>query len=235
MEKKKRNQILLIGFVIIIVIAVILLGIFFGTGFYQKIVLYNEIERISRLDITKDQFDTEIKSTGEYAKVEEAIKEYFSEYSKSLQASLNAISEENLNKIMSDENLIEDAPNFEKTLENIQKTKEDFNTNVDALIEQMDETYIMSKIEAKNVEEEFKKLYQELMYDDEIISQLEAQKTELEESRTLLNELLDLNEQLYRLLAENPGKWKYEDNIMQIDDEELLNQYNALVEEMQSK
>ena len=120
-------------------------------------------------------------------------------------------------------------------LQNIQKTKEDFNTNVDALIEQMDETYIMSKIEAKNVEEEFKKLYQELMYDDEIISQLEAQKTELEESRTLLNELLDLNEQLYRLLAENPEKWKYEDNIMQIDDEELLNQYNALVEEMQSK
>src|SRR5690625_1092125 len=124
MEKKKRNQIRLIGFIIVIVIAVIL----FGAGFYQKIVLYNEVERISKLDITKDQFDTEIKSTGEYAKVEEAIKEYFSEYSKSLQASLNAISEENLNKIMSDENLIEDAPNFEKTLENIQKTKEDFNT-----------------------------------------------------------------------------------------------------------
>lgn len=149
MEKKKRNQILLIGLVIVIVIAVILLGIFFGTGFYQKIVLYNEVERISRLDITKDQFDTEIKSTGEYAKVEEAIKEYFSEYSKSLQASLNAISEENLNKIMSDENLIEDAPNFEKTLENIQKTKEDFNTNVDALIEQWTKHILCLRLKQK--------------------------------------------------------------------------------------
>ena len=90
MNKKTRNLII-IGAVVVVVAILVVAGIFLGKDILDKGKLVKEVETIAKLDITKDKFDTEIKTSGNYGKVESAIKEYFNEYADNLQTSMNAI------------------------------------------------------------------------------------------------------------------------------------------------
>ena len=230
MNKKTRNLII-IGAVVVVAIILVIVGIFLGKDIMDKAKLVKEVEAISQLDITKDQFNTEIKTSGNYGKVESAIKEYFNEYATNLQTSMSAISEDKLQSIMADSNFEGEDKKFEKVLKDIKETKETFNTGVDKLIAQMDEAYIMTKIEEKGVSKKYQDLYRELMFDKEIMDQVQEQQEELKKAKTDLNKVLDLNEKVYQLLAANQGKWSFQNGKLRFNDESVYNQYNEIMKE----
>lgn len=234
MEKKQNSKVIGIVILVILIIAAII-----GAGYYAvfnpKTVLLREINRISSMDVTKDDFQNyEIKSSGEYAKVEEAAKEYFADYSKNLQAGLESIKEENILAVASQDNLLTDAPNFETTLNKIKEMKESFNTSMDEIIRLMDEEAIMEKVKAKQVKEKYEELYRFVMFDEATLTQMKDQKEELEATKTSINTMLDAYEGIYTLLANNPGTWKYENGTVSISKEDVLTQYNNYIMEIQN-
>lgn len=230
MEGRKKNKILAGVIIAVLVIGLVVLGVIFGPEYYQKSVFLDEMERLSKINILEEDIDMEIKSSGEYAKVEEAAKEYFSELSIYLREISAILSDESLNAIVSEDILTNDAPNFSDTLETISEVKEKFNTNITAFSEMMTEEAIMAKIQEKNPNEEFEEIYREaMMNDEEIINQLETVKQEIDASKINFNSILDYYDKLYRLLAENSGKWEYGENGLQISDSELLEKYQELL------
>lgn len=90
MNKKTKNLII-IGAVVVVVAILVVGGIFLGKDILDKGKLVKEVETIAQLDITKDKFDTEIKTSGNYGKVEAAIKEYFNEYADNLQTDRKSV------------------------------------------------------------------------------------------------------------------------------------------------
>ena len=233
MNKKTRNLII-IGAVVVVVAIIVVAGIFLGQDILDKGKLVKEVETIAKLDITKDKFDTEIKTSGNYGKVESAIKEYFNEYADNLQTSMNAISEEKLQGIMSDSNFQGEDKKFEKVLQDIKETREAFNGGMDKLIAQMEETNIMAKIEEKGVSKKYQDLYRELMFDKNIMDQVKEQQEQLKKSKDDLNKILDLNEKVYQLLAANSGKWSFQNGKLRFSDEGVYNQYNDIMKEADS-
>lgn len=230
MEGRKKNKILAGVIIAVLAIGLVVLGVIFGPEYYQKSVFLDEMERLSKINILEEDIDMEIKSSGEYAKVEEAAKEYFSELSIYLREISAILSDESLNAIVSEDILTNDAPNFSDTLETISEVKEKFNTNITAFSEMMTEEAIMAKIQEKNPNEEFEEIYREaMMNDEEIINQLETVKQEIDASKINFNSILDYYDKLYRLLAENSGKWEYGENGLQISDSELLEKYQELL------
>jgi len=229
MEEKKKNKLLAGIIIAVLAVGLVILGFLFGPELYQKSIFLDEMESLSKINILEEEIDMEIKSSGEYGKVEEAAKEYFSELAIHFREISTILSEESLNTFISQDILGKDAPNFENTLKNISDIKEKFNTNISRISEMMTEEEIMAKIEKKEVSEEYKEIYRKIMIDDkEIMNQLETVKQEIEVSKINFNEILDYYDQLYRLLAENPGKWNYGDEGLEITDDTLLNRYQEL-------
>jgi len=229
MNKKTKNLIIIVAVAVAVILVVV--GIFLGKDILEKGKLMKEVEAVSKLDITKDQFNTELKTSGDYGKVELAIKEYFQEYATNLQKSLGAISEEKLNSIMSETNFQGENPNFDKVLGEIKTAREEFNGGIDKLMQQMDEAAIMAKIEEKGVSQKYKDLYRELMFDDNILDQINSQKEELQKAKEDLNKVLDLNEKVYQLLAGNPGKWSFQDGKLKFSDQGVYEKYVQITSE----
>ena len=73
-----RKTLFIISFLIIDLLLVS--GILLIRDMTGKNILNKEMTNLTKLDISKDSFDTEIKSKGEYAVVEKAIKKYLDDY-----------------------------------------------------------------------------------------------------------------------------------------------------------
>ena len=63
--------------------------------------LKKEVNVINKLDITKDNYNRRIKTSGDYALVEKTIKNYLNDYSKGVQEVKNTMSDTKLTKILS--------------------------------------------------------------------------------------------------------------------------------------
>jgi len=126
--------------------------------------LKKEVNELSKLDITKDRYNREIKSSGDYAIVEKTIKDYLDDYAVNLQDVLQVIQDPKLTKILSYENYSTDgALEFKESLEYISTTKESFNKKIDELSSKLEEDSISNYINDKTNDPYYVNLYLELM------------------------------------------------------------------------
>ena len=80
--KKIDSKKAIIGIVALVVIAIIAVVGYVGYNDHnQKSLLKEELTALSKKTLGKDDFNTEIKTSGDYAKVEKNIKEYLQKYS----------------------------------------------------------------------------------------------------------------------------------------------------------
>ena len=102
--------------------------------------LKKEINTLSKLEITKDRYNTKIKTRGNYGVVEKSIKKYLDDYAVSLQEVLNVLDDKELTKVLSYDNYKNDGPEFAKSLEYLNKKKDTFNKKVDTLLNKSDDS-----------------------------------------------------------------------------------------------
>ena len=69
---------------IVILLVIVCIGYLTINGNFKKMKLEGEIKSLVKLDIKSDDFNRKIVSSGDYAVVEKAIKDYLSEYSSSI-------------------------------------------------------------------------------------------------------------------------------------------------------
>ena len=224
-----------------IIFCIIILDIFLIIGFLvirdsiSFNSLKNEVEELSKLDITKDRYNRKIKSTGDYAKVESAIKDYLDDYAVKIQHLSKMMNDNKLSTILSYDNYVADGPNFNNSLDYLEKSKKEYNEIINQLLVNLDDENINNYIYTKIKDPYYVSLYQELIFKTEMIDTLDNTRVLLEESKTKMNNIYDTCIETLNYLKLYQNKWKLEDGEIKFQDDDMLNYYSSLVSRVNEK
>lgn len=231
---KKKNKIVLgivLGVVLLVIIGVIA---FIATSDLRQVVtLRSEVEKLSKIDITKDDIDMTIKTTGEYAVVEQTIKDYMNTYASNTKQLEKILDDDKISEILSAENYKNDGPDFIESRKYINETKSSFNEKMNTLIEMTNEEFILKATDGKKLNENMIELYKELMLGNELGEDLQETVQTLKEASDSLNKVFDVQEKIINMLIANKDKWKInnEDQIEFLT-EKMVDEYNGYLNEL---
>ena len=191
--------------------------------------LKKEIEEVNKLDITKDNYDRRIKTSGSYGLVEKTIKNYLKDYSQGIKEVKGIMSDEELTKILSYDNYSKDGFEFNKSFEILDKKKTKFNKKIDALINNSSKEYLESYIDSKIEDNYYNNLCRELMITDDRLNSLDDTKKTLEEIKTKVNNVIDRSHEVLTLLKDNKDDCVLEDNQIKFKSKSVYDRYNELI------
>lgn len=225
---KKKSVIITIVVVVLVIIGII--GFIAVSDLMQGVTLRNEVDKIGKADMIKDDIDMTIKTKGDYAVVEKTIKEYMNRYSVASKELAKILEDEQIAQVLTAENYKNDGPDFIKTKEYITNTRAAFNEKINLLIDMTSEEKMMESIEEKGLEQNFIDMYNELMLGNEIKTDLQEIINALQESNTTINNILDTQEKIINMLIENKGKWQVnDDGEIEFESQKLVDQYNEFI------
>lgn len=232
---KKKNVIILISAVFIIIT---LIAIFVVKDLRQEKTLRDEIASIQEL-AGSEQMDMDVDAvneklghivtTGDYAKVEKAVKNYMADNFNNAITIAEVLSDEVLTSALTAENYTSDGPDFVKTkllLSDLQKrltkAKEEqkrLSTNETVM------SYLKDKEDSYYVD-----LYKEIIGEEESASE---DAIEIEQSIDEVLDMVAVEQSVIDFLSENKGQWTVQDGIIAFFDEALNVQYNQLLLELE--
>lgn len=229
--ESKVNKKLIIGISVAVIAVVVIIAIigFNVFGSASKIVELNEeLATLNQKQLGKDNFNTEIKTSGDYGKVEKTIKEYLQKYSDTIKS----ISEESA-KVAELQGATEKDKLEEKKNEVIQ-IRTNMENNINALIEMSSEENIIKAIEKEGLAQKYVDLYKQFMIGN-LSSKLEKQKESMSKSKDQILELFDKFIESYDYLLEHKDSWEIENNQIAFSNSTHLREYNKIIQEIQSK
>ena len=228
-----KKKILIIIGVLILLIA-ILIAVFVVKDLRQEKTLRDEIASIQEL-AGSEQMDAvneklgHIVTTGDYAKVEKAMKNYMADNFNNAITIAEALNDEVLTNALTAENYMSDGPDFVKTkllLSDLQKrltkAKEEqkrLSTNETVM------SYLKDKEDSYYVD-----LYKEIIGEEESASE---DAIEIEQSIDEVLDMVAVEQSVIDFLSENKGQWTVQDGIVAFSDEALNVQYNQLLLELE--
>ncbi|VYT34823.1 Uncharacterised protein [Tyzzerella nexilis] len=228
-----KKKILIIIGVLILLIA-ILIAVFVVKDLRQEKTLRDEIASIQEL-AGSEQMDAvneklgHIVTTGDYAKVEKAVKNYMADNFNNAITIAEALNDEVLTNALTAENYMSDGPDFVKTkllLSDLQKrltkAKEEqkrLSTNETVM------SYLKDKEDSYYVD-----LYKEIIGEEESASE---DAIEIEQSIDEVLDMVAVEQSVIDFLSENKGQWTVQDGIVAFSDEALNVQYNQLLLELE--
>jgi len=197
--------------------------------------LRREVNSLAKLDITKDRYNTKIKTRGGYAVVEKAIKEYLDNDAVSLQKVLVIMNDKKISRLLSYDNYKNDGPEFKNSLNYITTNKEVFNKEIDSLINNLDEKNIKKYIRTKTKDKYYINLYDELMLSSKFTKEFNNTKSMLENTKTHVNNIFDTSSEVLNFLVLYKDDWVLEDNQIKFRKQEQYNYYMELVSKVNNK
>ena len=226
MNNKKKFFII---FILILLDAFLLVGYLVIRDKTNLNDLNKEINEINKLDITKDSYNRRIKTSGDYALVEKTIKNYLNDYSKGVQEVKSTMKDSKLTKILSYDNYTSDGFEFVESFKYLNTEKEEFNKEIDLLIEKSNKKYIEKYIDKKIKDKYFNNLCNELMVTEERIKSLEETKKTLEEIKSKVNKVIDTSNEVLTLLKNNKDDCVLEDGQIKFKSKPVFDKYNELI------
>ncbi len=213
----------------------IILDAFLITGFFvirdatMVNVIEKETDKLAALDLATDRFNIKVKTKGKYGKVEDNMKSYLDDVALSLQKTLLVVKNPELTKILSFENYKNDGPDFTKSLSFLEKSSNDFNTNIDSILKRLEDKSIKN-YGKKNIDEDYyRKLFNQFMLRDDMKEKYNKTSLLLKESKTNINHIFEISYQTLTFLVNHKDEWQLENNEIQFKTDELMNQYNSLI------
>lgn len=228
-KENKLNKVIL-TILLILVILVIAIGIIYGGRIINKVKLDRELENLVSKDISsEDLSNTTPVTSGEFAVVEQTVKEYFKEYSDLRKQFMDKVNDERLETILSPENYNQDGPDFTESLNYLNTSKEEFNNIADSLLELISKENIEARIENEDLSDYYKNLYNGYFIENGDLSG-SFQKTyqDTVDNRTLMNNLIDNEIKILNFLTENKAHWEVLDNKLTFDNQDLANTFNNM-------
>lgn len=228
----KKKILIIIG--VLILLVAILIAVFVVKDLRQEKTLRDEIASIQEL-AGSEQMDAvneklgHIVTTGDYAKVEKAVKNYMADNFNNAITIAEALNDEVLTNALTAENYMSDGPDFVKTkllLSDLQKrltkAKEEqkrLSTNETVM------SYLKDKEDSYYVD-----LYKEIIGEEESASE---DAIEIEQSIDEVLDMVAVEQSVIDFLSENKGQWTVQDGIIAFSDEALNVQYNQLLLELE--
>ena len=229
-----RNKIILTSIIVLfdIILLVCIINIRNAT---MENNLKKEMTELSNLDFTTDRFNREIKTSGNYAKVEETVKTYLDDYAILLQKVINDMHDEKLTKVLSFDNYKADGPEFKESLAYISDAKKVFNTNVDKLIADSESSNIIKYGESKLSKKKYLEIYKSLMLSKSISNNFNKTKQDLEDAKVRMNKIYDTSDKVLKFLVKNKANWKLEKGQIKFKTEALYKEYTKMIKELNKK
>ena len=230
------------GKIIVILVVVLLVGLFVGRfvlkvskDFKQEGLIKDEFNSIMELNKNKDANKEEIDkilnrkvTSGSYAKVEAASKEYLKDLYRFIDNINFLVSSENVNYLSID-NIKEDMDDdFKVSKESISDTKDQISDNISRLIEVLtNETIIMGYLDTKDLSDYYINFYKELVLNNGIDADY------INNKYGYLIERLNIYEKAINFLVENKKFWHISETIadeptIMFDNDDLTKQYQEI-------
>lgn len=230
--QKNNSKKAIIGIVAVVVIVVVAVVGYAGFNVYkdysQKALLEDELATLSKKTLGKDDFNTEVKTSGDYAKVEKTIKEYLQKYSDAIKT----ITEESA-KTANIQGAVAKDKLEERKSEALQ-IKTNIENSVNTLIEMTSEEAIKKEIEEEGLSSKYVELYNDLMIGN-LSKKLEQEKDTMSKTKDKVMELFDKLIETYDYLLQHQDSWELENNQIMFSNSTHLREYNKLVQELQTK
>ena len=225
---KQRKLFLLCCFLLL---DVLLVGgvIFVGNSTINN-VFNNEVNSLVELDFNTNTFNSDIKSYGDYAIVEEAIKSYLNNYAKEVQLLNDYCFDSKLNNLILEENIIIDSPEFVKSFNYISNYRDEFNDNIDKLIERSNYDDIRANIYKYSSDVNVINKYFDTIESNHIDEKVVGMKDKLEILKLSTNNHFDSIYNVLDFLKNNPGTYSFEDGNIKFNSVDLYSQYVELFE-----
>ena len=228
-DGNKLNKVIL-TILLILVIFVVAIGIIYGGRIINKAKLDRELENLVSKDISSvDLSNTAPVTSGEFAVVEQTVKEFFKEYSDLRQQFMEKVNDSQLQSILTTENYEQDGPEFTESINYINTAKEEFNNIADELLNLLSTENIEARIKDKDIGDYYKDLYKGYFIDNNDLSTtFQETYQDTVDDKTLMNNLYDNEIKILNFLTENKAHWEVLDNKLTFDDQELANTFNDM-------
>ena len=234
MKNKKIIKNIIISIVIVVVI---IIGLIFFKAFKElkeEDILKQEIINYSNKDLSKDNYPIKVKTTGDRAYVEEAVKKYYKSLSDSVKIINSLLNDEKLTNILTINSLRNDSPNYTKSHTLISNTKSKVTKELENISRLCEEDTIKNLIDKEKLSdsEYYYDFYLKLMYTKKDLENFKSTKKEMETLSNKLNEFLNKVDEILTFLETNANYIEYTDTDIYISDNNILNKYNNLIEEL---
>lgn len=228
-DGNKLNKVIL-TILLILVIFVVAIGIIYGGRIINKAKLDRELENLVNSGSSSEKLEnTTTVTSGEFAVVEETVKEYFKEYSNLRQQFMKRVNDSKLQSVLTPENYEQDGPEFMESIKYINTAKEEFNNIADELLNLLSTENIEARIKDKDIGDYYKDLYKGYFIDNnDLSSTFQETYQDTLDDRTLMNNLYDNEIEILSFLTENKEHWEVLDNKLTFDDQELANTFNNM-------
>ncbi len=230
----KKGLIIGIIIAVIVLVAVLAGGYFFVNDAKQKAKIletFAEIEEITKSgDFNIEELNEKtrtIVSSGKYAKVEKAAKNYASDLFNKAFEIKTMLEDEKMAQLLTASNYAEDGPEFVESKKYISETKQKLEQGKTEMLGYIEEGKINSYIEAETTDGYCVELYQQLLSED--IEMSDAEKKEFETSIDKVISMLQIEEEVLNFLTENKGKWEVEGDQVLFNSNSLVIQYNGFL------
>ena len=229
MKKGLKIALIIIG--VIVLLICILIGIAVANDFKIEDKLNKEVEEITNImeatDFDEEAFKDKLNHTvarGDYYKVERAYKNYLRDYLKSLNSIIDFYNSDELNNILSSDNLKRDGKDFINSKLTITSNKQKLETIKNTFNSMKTEEKVLSYLD-KSLDDYYVDYYRK------IVGKIEQTETEKELSIYLdeSSKILDNIYNIFEFLSDNKVYYEIQDDGVYFTREDLLEQYNKML------
>lgn len=244
MKNKKIKKILIvIGILLAIIVITFMVGFIVFMNDVKKqqkedeeqvAILDAEVEHINKLIETETTIDDEslkIKTTGDYAVVENTIKEHMKQCQEIAKECSMLLEGRGLEDVLTVEDIQQNDDNFSLSKQKIASQRERVQTDYQKYEEFFDIEKTWGKIEDKDIPDYYKELYKSYFQNNDT---LEQQKLKVENQKQKLLEELDILDSMADFLSKTKNDWRIENNIVTFNTQENYNQYTSLLDELEN-
>ena len=220
----RRKIIIVIVVVVLVIVATI--TFFVIKDLQQEKSLRKEIDEIQKEMVDFEQIDVDkiskkLKATGDYAKIEKAIKNYMADNLNTMLTISEALNDEVIPNALTAENYQNDGPDFVKTRKILKNTQDKLSASKETMIILSKDDTVMSYL--KNVDDSYYiDLYKEMVGEESSVDDIKKNIDDI------VN-LIQSQQNVLEFLSENKNMWNVQNGKIQFDDDILLNQYNQLL------
>lgn len=230
---KKSKKIIIISIIVIIALAVIAGGIFVFERMKQEALLIGEANTVAQLNILEEEIDMSIKTKGDYAVVEKAMKEYIRDVANDMKNIVAIYSNEEIINFLDVENIKKDGPKFTDSLAKIATAKQEANTYSQKITTALQEESMMNKIKEQNVSKYYVELFEKVMYgQDGTKEELEKAGEEIRVAQESYSTLLGYIEETLLFLRDHSSSWKLQGSQILFYNQKDLDEYQAILKKI---
>lgn len=240
---KKKG--IIIGIIIILVV-LIMAGIIMvvSRNLGQEAALRVEMQEIYEMlgdtQVFEEEKVKELSSrlektvtTGDYAVVEQTIKQYLKECVDYTAGIMDIINSGKIEQLVTANNYESDGPDFVESTKYISETRAKLEEAKTKFTDMLSEEKVKSYIEGKVDNQHYIDLYNKLALGTGEENTLKEDTQSINESLDILINILNNEEKIINMLKENKNHWKIEGDTILFDTDELVQEYNNLINELQ--